>query len=107
MSSDLVKCPHCFGDKPATAKVCLHCGRDEQGFGPMVRISQTVARSENATIKRRPITSDLKIHMLAAVLATTLGLLMMLSSGLGALLLILGVILLMTVRVRMWWRQRQ
>ena len=107
MTADIVKCPHCFGDKPSAAKVCLHCGRDEQGFGPMVRISQPVATSENATIKRRPITSDLKIHTLAAVLATTLGLLMMLSSGLGALLFIVGVVLLLIVRVRTWWRQRQ
>jgi hypothetical protein len=107
MSSDLVKCPHCFGDKPATAKVCLHCGRDEQGFGPMVPISQTVAPAENLTIKRRSITSDLNIHLLAGILATALGLLMMLSSGLGSLLFILGVALLLTLRVRSWRRQRQ
>jgi hypothetical protein len=107
MSSDVVKCPHCLGDKPAAAKVCLHCARDEHGFGPMVRAGQTEVATENAATKRRPIANDLKIHLLAAVLATTLGLLMMLSSGLGALLFLVGVILIITFRVRIWWHQRQ
>ena len=107
MSSDLVKCPHCLGDKPATAKVCLHCGRDEQGFGPMVQITQSAASSENHTIKVRARTHDLTIHMLVGVLATALGLLLMLSSGIGALLFIVGVALLISLSVRMWWRQRQ
>ena len=50
MAEDTVKCPHCFGDKPAAAKVCLHCGRDEQGFGPMVRTSQAVVVSSEGTL---------------------------------------------------------
>lgn len=106
MAADTVKCPHCFGDKPAAAKVCLHCGRDEQGFGPMVCASQAVIASDSKAIRRRGIGSDLKIHMLVAVLAATLGFLIMLSSGLGSLLFIFGVALLLITRVRMWWRDR-
>jgi len=106
MATDTVKCPHCFGEKPAKAKVCLHCGRDEQGFGPMVRTSQTALVSGDLLTKRGPTGSDLKIHVIIGVLATTLGFLLMLSSGFGALLFILGVALLLAARLRVWWRGR-
>jgi hypothetical protein len=39
MSDDMVKCPHCLGEKPAAASVCMHCGRDKKGFGPRVSIT--------------------------------------------------------------------
>jgi hypothetical protein len=39
MSDDVVKCPHCLGEKPAAASVCMHCGRDRKGFGPRVSIT--------------------------------------------------------------------
>ncbi len=39
MSDDTVKCPHCLGEKPAAASVCMHCGRDRKGFGPRVSIT--------------------------------------------------------------------
>jgi hypothetical protein len=39
MSEEIVKCPHCLGEKPAAANVCMHCGRDKKGFGPRVRIT--------------------------------------------------------------------
>lgn len=39
MSDITVKCPHCLGEKPAAASVCMHCGRDRKGFGPRVRIT--------------------------------------------------------------------
>ena len=107
MAADIVKCPHCFGDKPAAARVCLHCGRDEQGFGPLVRSSQAVMVSNNAAVEKQRRRSDLKIHMLVAVLFAALGFLMMLSSGLGALLFIFGIAWIAATRVRMWWRQKQ
>jgi hypothetical protein len=39
MSDNVVKCPHCLGEKPAAASVCMHCGRDRKGFGPRVSIT--------------------------------------------------------------------
>lgn len=39
MSDNTVKCPHCLGEKPAAASVCMHCGRDRKGFGPRVSIT--------------------------------------------------------------------
>lgn len=107
MAAELVKCPHCFGDKPAAAKVCLHCGRDEQGFGPMVRSSQTIMVPEDTSAAIRRRGGDLKIHMLVAAVATVSGFLLMLSSGLGSLLFVFGIVLLVTTRVRMWWRQQR
>jgi hypothetical protein len=107
MAEELVKCPHCFGEKPAVAKVCLHCGRDENGFGPMVRSSQTVMVPDHSVTKRRPAESDLKIHMLIAVIATVSGFLILVSSGLGSLLFIFGLAFLLTTRVRMWWRENR
>jgi hypothetical protein len=104
--SDLVKCPHCFGEKPSAAKVCLHCGRDEQGFGPMVRTDVLPSLSKNVVRKRHTF-SDLKVQAIAAIVATTLGFLMMLSSGLGALLFIIGIALLLTTRLRVWWRKQR
>ncbi len=106
MAADTVKCPHCFGDKPAEAKVCLHCGRDQEGFGPMIRSTQAVVASSSTTVRRRRTTGDLKIHMLVAVLSAALGFFLMLSSGLGSLLLIFGLSLLLITRARMWWRTR-
>jgi hypothetical protein len=103
MAADVVKCPHCFGEKPAAAKVCLHCGRDEHGFGPMVQSSQTVMVPENSVTKRRATENDLKTHMLIAVVATVSGFVIMVSSGLGSLLFIFGLAFLLTTRVRMWW----
>ena len=38
MSDDTVKCPHCLGEKPAAASVCMHCGRDKKGYGPRLSI---------------------------------------------------------------------
>ncbi len=99
-----VKCPHCFGEKPAEAKVCLHCGRDQEGFGPMIRTTQAVVASSSTTVRRRRTTGDLKIHMLVAVLSAALGFFLMLSSGLGALLFIFGLGLFVITRLRMWWR---
>ena len=105
MSADMVKCPHCFGDKPAEAKVCLHCGRDEQGFGPMVQ-SQAVTVSDNglqeATDKDR-----LRIHVILASIVAAMGFLLMLSSGLGALLFVFGIVWLVATKVRIRWRQQQ
>jgi len=106
MTADMVKCPHCFGDKPSPAKVCLHCGRDEHGFGPMVR-SQVVTASYRALPMRQRVWNDLRIHVILASLAAALGFLIMLSSGLGVLLLIFGVIWLVAARVRIWWGQQQ
>ena len=106
MTADTVKCPHCFGEKPAAAKVCLHCGRDEQGFGPMIRASQAVVASEGTAITNRRTAGDLKIHMLVGVLSAGLGFLLMLSSGLGSLLFIFGLGLLLVTRARMWWRRK-
>jgi len=106
MAADMMKCPHCFGDKPAEAKVCLHCGRDEQGFGPMIRTNQAVVVSNGTSVRGRRTVGDLKIHMLIAALSAVLGFLLMLSSGLGALLFIFGLVLLLITRARMWWRGR-
>ena len=106
MAEDTVKCPHCFGDKPAAAKVCLHCGRDEQGFGPMVRTSQAVVVSSEGTVRSSNKRSNLAVHTALACLVTFVGFLLMLSSGLGALLFISGIIWLGSTRARIWWRQR-
>jgi uncharacterized membrane protein YfcA len=104
--SDLVSCPHCFGEKPSAAKVCLHCGRDEQGFGPMVR-TDALASPYRHISSKRPSYSDLRVLSIAAVIVTALGFIMMLSSGLGALLFIFGIVLLLTTRLRLWWRQQR
>jgi hypothetical protein len=106
MTADMVKCPHCFGDKPSAAKVCLHCGRDEHGFGPMVR-SQVVTASYRALPVGQREWNDLRIHVILASLAAVLGFLIMLSSGVGVLLLTFGVIWLVATRLRIWWRQQQ
>lgn len=106
MTSDMVKCPHCFGDKPSAAKVCLHCGRDEQGFGPIIR-SEVVTVSDKALQRRQRIRTDLRIHVILASIVAALGFLIMLSSGLGALLFIFGIVWLVATRVRIWWRQQQ
>lgn len=106
MTTDMVKCPHCFGEKPSAAKVCLHCGRDEHGYGPMVR-SQALTVSDNASLKRKRPWTDLRIHVILASIVAALGFLIMLSSGLGALLFILGVVWLVATRARIWWRQQQ
>ena len=108
MTLDFVRCPHCFGEKPAAAKVCLHCGRDEQGFGPMVRTSQAVTLSEGSAVRRRDRHGNLAVHVVLACILTIVGFLLMLSSGLGALLFVGGVIWLASTRARIWWRhQRQ
>jgi len=107
MATDLVKCPHCFGEKPAAAKVCLHCGRDEQGFGPMVRTSQAVAISEGGIVRKRPKRNNLAVHMVLACLVTVIGFLLMLSSGLGALLFVAGIIWLGSIKARIWWRDQR
>ncbi|MGO9567975.1 MAG: hypothetical protein ACLP5H_10575 [Desulfomonilaceae bacterium] len=106
MSADMVKCPHCFGDKPAEAKVCLHCGRDEHGFGPLVQ-SQAVTASDNGLLGRQRIRTDLRIHVILASILAAMGFLIMLSSGLGALLFVFGIVWLVATRVRIWWRQQQ
>ncbi len=105
MAVDTVKCPHCFGDKPVEAKVCLHCGRDEQGFGPMIRTSQAVVAFNSTAVRRRRTEGDLMIHMLVAVMCAGLGFFLMLSSGLGSLLFIFGLGLLLVTRLRIWWRR--
>lgn len=107
MASEIVKCPHCFGDKPAAAKVCLHCGRDEQGFGPMARTSQTVVVSDRASVRRTYKGNNLAVHMVLASLVTIIGFLLMLSSGLGALLFIGGVVWLGSTKARFWWRNQR
>jgi hypothetical protein len=107
MAADMVKCPHCFGDKPAAAKVCVHCGRDEQGFGPMVRTSQTVLVSDSVAVRRRDKGDNLAVHMVLAALVTAIGFLLMLSSGLGALLFIAGAIWLGSTKARIWWRNQR
>ena len=38
MSEVMIKCPHCLGEIPAVATVCMHCGRDKKGFGPRLSI---------------------------------------------------------------------
>ncbi len=108
MATDLVKCPHCFGEKPAAAKVCLHCGRDEHGFGPMVRSSsQAVMVSDKAVTGGHAIGNNLKFHMLVAVVAAVSGFLLMVSSGLGSMLFIFGIVLFLTTRARIWWRHQK
>ena len=106
MDTDMVKCPHCFGEKPAKARVCLHCGRDEQGFGPMSPISQNAMIPGNLSMKKGLAVSDLRIHVIVGTLIATAGFLLMLSSGIGALLFIAGIALLLSARLRMWWRGR-
>ncbi len=106
MSADMVKCPHCFGDKPSAAKVCLHCGRDEQGFGPMVQ-SQMVTVADNGLPRKQRIKTDLRIHLILASIVAALGFLVMLSSGLGALLFVFGIVWLVATKVRIRWRQQQ
>jgi hypothetical protein len=107
MAADMVKCPHCFGDKPAAAKLCVHCGRDEQGFGPLVRAVQTVVPSDRTAVKRRDASANLALHMVLAALVTAIGFLLMLSSGLGALLFIAGAIWLGSTKARIWWRHQR
>jgi hypothetical protein len=107
MAADTVRCPHCFGDKPAAARVCLHCGRDEEGFGPLVRTSQAVVVSDRGTVAGRSKRSNLSVHMAVACLVTIIGFLLMLSSGLGALLFVGGVIWLGSTRARIWWRNQR
>jgi hypothetical protein len=104
MASDTVKCPYCLGDKPAEARVCLHCGRDEQGFGPMVRSGHAVMVSDRAIPRIQQKKSDLRIHALLACMVTVVGFLLMLSSGLGALLFAGGLLWLASAKARMWWR---
>jgi hypothetical protein len=106
MTSDMVKCPHCFGDKPAAAKVCFHCGRDEQGFGPMVR-GQELTVADEAPIRRQRTRADLRIHIILASIVAAVGFLIMLSSGLGALLFVAGIAWLGATKARIWWRQQQ
>jgi hypothetical protein len=106
MTTDMVKCPHCFGDKPSAAKVCLHCGRDEHGFGPLVR-TEMVPASANKLQKRRWTGADLRIHVILASIMAAFGFLIMLSSGLGALLFLAGMVWLAATRVRIWWRRQQ
>ena len=106
MDADMVKCPHCFGEKPAKAKVCLHCGRDEQGFGPMAPAGQTALIPGNLPIKKGLAPSDLRIHVIVGILIATAGFLLMLSSGVGALLFIVGIALLLSAKLRIWWRGR-
>jgi hypothetical protein len=107
MAEDFVKCPHCFGEKPAVAKVCLHCGRDKHGYGPVVSGTQSVMIPEHSVTRRRATENDLRIHMLIAAIATVSGFLILVSSGLGSLLFIFGLAFLLTTRVRMWWRQNR
>ena len=106
MDADIAKCPHCFGEKPAKAKVCLHCGRDEQGFGPMVRAGETAIVPGSLSTKRALVASDLRIHVIIGILAATVGFLLMLSSGIGVLLFVGGIALLLSAKLRIWWRGR-
>ena len=106
MAADMLKCPHCFGDKPSAAKVCLHCGRDEQGFGPMVRTVEGVVISNRVSTRRLDQRNNLAVHMVLAGLLTGMGFLLMLSSGLGSLLFIAGVIWLGSTKARIWWRHQ-
>jgi hypothetical protein len=107
MAADVVKCPHCFGEKPAAALVCLHCGRDAQGFGPMVRSSQSLMVPDNAVHRSRRVRDDLNVHTFIAVLALISGFLLMLSSAVGSLLFAFGIILLVITRIRAWWRHQR
>ncbi len=106
MTADIVKCPHCFGEKPAAANVCLHCGRDEQGFGPMIRSSEAVIAYNHGRPAKRSESSNLSLHLLIALASAGLGFLIMLTSGLGSLLFVFGIGLLLVTRARMWWRKR-
>jgi hypothetical protein len=105
VAEELVKCPHCFGEKPAAAKVCLHCGRDKDGFGPIVRNSQAVMVPSDPIPRLQPTQNHLKIQLLIAVVAMVSGFLLMISSGLGSLLFIFGLAFLLITRARMWWRR--
>jgi hypothetical protein len=106
MDTDMVKCPHCFGEKPAKARVCLHCGRDEQGFGPMAPPGQTAMIPGNLSIKKSITASDLRIHVVIGILIAAAGFLLMLTSGIGAVLFVAGIALLLSARLRIWWRGR-
>jgi len=107
VAADIVKCPHCFGEKPAAAKVCLHCGRDERGYGPIMATGNGLMVPDNSMAANHGTGKDLKLHMLVAIGATVSGFLIMLSSGLGSLLFVSGIVLLLATRGRMWWRQRR
>ena len=64
---EMEKCPHCFGEKPVEAKVCLHCGRDKEGFGPTVR-SETVAIAQNAANTAQLVRIKKKYHQMLSAL---------------------------------------
>lgn len=105
MAEGMVKCPHCFGEKPAEAKVCFHCGRDREGFGPIVCSSGNLV-SRRMEESRPPNTVDFRFHMMCALAATLVGLLIMLSTGLGTILFILGIAWLLAIKIRIWWRRQ-
>jgi hypothetical protein len=105
MNENMVKCPHCFGEKPAAAKVCLHCGRDEQGYGPMIQ-RQTALEIEGPRPHRTVRGFHPKRQILMAAGITGLGFLVMTSSGLGSLLFLSGIIWLGIIKAGSWWREK-
>lgn len=106
MADAMEKCPHCFGLKPVKAKVCLHCGRDAEGFGPMIRSSKN-----GVTIASRQSDSsdglDLRLHMLAAAVIAAIGFLIMISTGFGVVLFTFGLGWLFLTKARLWWRKHE
>jgi len=105
MADAMENCPHCFGRKPVQAKVCLHCGRDAEGFGPMVRSSGNAVR--NAPKQSAPADGlDLRLHILAAALMAAIGFIIMISTGFGTLLFAIGLCWLLATKARIWWRRQ-
>ncbi len=105
MADAVEKCPHCFGEKPVRAKVCLHCGRDAEGFGPMVRTSGNAVTNA----PKRSASSDgldLRLQILLAGLLAAVGFLIMVSTGFGTLLFVFGLCWLLVTKARIWWRKQ-
>lgn len=106
MADGMENCPHCFGRKPVKARVCFHCGRDAEGFGPMVRSSgNAVVNTPNKPA--RPEGLDLRLHILAAALMAAVGFLIMISTGFGVLLFVFGICWLFITKTRLWWRKKE
>ncbi len=98
MADAMENCPHCFGQKPVRAKVCLHCGRDAEGFGPMVRSSGNAVMNAPKR-SASPEGLDLRLHILVAGLMAAVGFLIMISTGFGTLLFAFGLCWLLLTQI--------
>ncbi len=66
-----------------------------------------VTVADKGLSRKQRIKTDLRIHLILASIVAALGFLIMLSSGLGALLFVFGIVWLIATRVRIRWRQQQ